>query len=125
MLSWSVKTRWLESASERTIGPVRAVKIEAEVGGENFRVGVEAKRPGRDFVRTKKPLELEKVRSSCVCTASSQPLSVVLLRGTKEFDRILKGCLFQALLPKWQQKLGAPKPEETFSEVYDKARMLE
>ena len=44
------------------------------------------------------------------------------LRGGKDFDRLLKGQFFQALLLKWQWKLGAPKPEETF---YDRARMLE
>lgn len=43
----------------------------------------------------------------------------------KEFDRLLKGRFFQALLPKWQWKLGAPKPGETFAEIYDRARMLE
>ena len=47
------------------------------------------------------------------------------LRGGKEFDRLLKGRFFQALLPKWQRKLGAPKPEETFQGLYDRARMLE
>ena len=47
------------------------------------------------------------------------------LRGGKEFDRLLKGRFFQALLPKWQRKLGAPKPEESFAELYDRARMLE
>ena len=47
------------------------------------------------------------------------------LCGGKEFDRLLKGRFFQALLPKWQRKLGAPKPEESFAEIYDRARMLE
>ena len=47
------------------------------------------------------------------------------LRGGKEFDHLLKGRFFQALIPKWQWKLGAPKPEETFPELYDRARMLE
>ena len=46
------------------------------------------------------------------------------LRGGKEFDRLLKGRFFQALLPKWQRKLGAPQPEEPFKS-YDRARMLE
>ena len=46
------------------------------------------------------------------------------LRGGKEFDRLLKGRFFQGLLPKWQRKLGAPKTGETFSELYDRARML-
>ena len=27
----------------------------------------------------------------------------------KEFDRLLKGRFYQALLTKWQRKLGAPK----------------
>ena len=31
----------------------------------------------------------------------------------KDFDRLLKGRFFQALLTKWQRKLGAPKPSET------------
>ena len=43
----------------------------------------------------------------------------------REFDRLLKGRFFQALHTKWQRKLGAPKPSETFHELYDRARMLE
>ena len=43
----------------------------------------------------------------------------------KEFDRIVKGRFYQALLPKWQRKLGAPKTTETFEELYARARMLE
>jgi len=43
----------------------------------------------------------------------------------KEFDRLLKGRFFQALNVKWQRKLGAPKPEETFYDLYDRARALE
>ena len=42
-----------------------------------------------------------------------------------EFDRMLKGRFYQALLPKWQRKLGAPKLGESFTELYDRARMLE
>ena len=37
---------------------------------------------------------------------------------------MLKGRFFQSFLPKWQRKL-VPKPEETFSELYDRARTLE
>ena len=36
--------------------------------------------------------------------------------GTKEFDRIVKR-FYQALLPKWQRTLGAPKATETFEEL--------
>ena len=43
----------------------------------------------------------------------------------KEFDRLLKGRFFQALLVKWQRKLEAPKPGETFLELYSRALMLE
>ena len=43
----------------------------------------------------------------------------------KEFDRLIKGRFFQALLVKWQRKLEAPKPGETFHELYNRARMLE
>jgi hypothetical protein len=43
----------------------------------------------------------------------------------KELDRLLKGRLFQALNSKWQRKLAAPKPNETFNELYDRARTLE
>ena len=43
----------------------------------------------------------------------------------REFDRLLKGRFFQALRTKWQRKLGAPKPDETFYELYDRARTLE
>ena len=31
----------------------------------------------------------------------------------KEFDRLLKGRFYQAWLPKWQRKLGAPKATES------------
>ena len=43
----------------------------------------------------------------------------------KEFDRLVKGCFFQALLPKWQRKLGAPRATESFTDLYDRARTLE
>ena len=43
----------------------------------------------------------------------------------KEFDRLLKGRFYQALLPKWQRKLGAPKATETFDDLYARARALE
>ena len=38
---------------------------------------------------------------------------------------LLRGRFYQELLPKWQRKLGAPNTDETFSELYDRARMLE
>lgn len=47
------------------------------------------------------------------------------LMADKEFDRMLKGRFYQALLPRWQQKLNAPKPDETFGQLYERARMLE
>ena len=43
----------------------------------------------------------------------------------KEFDRMLKGRFYQALLPKWQRKLGAPKPAESFDDLYARARAQE
>ena len=43
----------------------------------------------------------------------------------KEFDLIIKGRFFQAIHVKWQRKLEAPHPNGTFSELYDRARMLE
>ena len=42
-----------------------------------------------------------------------------------EFDRILKGRFFQALHTKWQWKLSAPKPAETFNELYERVRTYE
>ena len=42
-----------------------------------------------------------------------------------EFDRIIKGRFFQALHTKWQRKLGAPKPTESFNDLYDRARTFE
>ena len=42
-----------------------------------------------------------------------------------EFNRLLKGRFFQALQVKWQRKLGAPKPEESFQDLYDRARLME
>ena len=43
----------------------------------------------------------------------------------KDFDRMFKGRFFQALHVQWQRKLGAPKPAESFKELYDRARTLE
>ena len=43
----------------------------------------------------------------------------------REFDRLLKGRFFQALHTKWQRKLNAPRREETFMELYDRARQAE
>ena len=45
--------------------------------------------------------------------------------GAKEFDRIIKGRFYQALLPKWQRKLGAPKATKTFDELFARAQTLE
>ena len=42
-----------------------------------------------------------------------------------EFNRLLKGRFFQALHVKWQRKIGAPKPDESFQDLYDRARLLE
>ena len=41
----------------------------------------------------------------------------------KDLDRLLRGRFFQVLLPHWQRKLGAPKPEETFDELFSHARV--
>ena len=43
----------------------------------------------------------------------------------KDFDRLLKGRFYQALHTKWQRKLGAPRPEESFSQLYERARTIE
>ena len=43
----------------------------------------------------------------------------------KDFDRLLKGRFYQALLVKWQRKLGSPKPDESFHDLFSRARMLE
>ena len=43
----------------------------------------------------------------------------------KEFDRLLKGRLYQALHPRWQRNLNAPRPDETFAQLFERARMLE
>ena len=43
----------------------------------------------------------------------------------KDFDRLLKGRFFQALFPRWQRKLGAPKPDESFDELFARARTTE
>ena len=47
-----------------------------------------------------------------------------MLKG-KDFDRLVKGRFFQALLPRWQRKLGAPKPDESFDELFNRARTTE
>lgn len=38
---------------------------------------------------------------------------------------MLKGRFYQVLLPKWQRKLGAPKPDESFEDLFARARALE
>ena len=43
----------------------------------------------------------------------------------KDFDCMLKGRFYQALHPHWQRKLNAPKPDETFGQLFERARMLE
>ena len=43
----------------------------------------------------------------------------------KEHDRLMKGRFFQSLAPKWQRKLGAPKAEETFEDLFNRARTVE
>lgn len=43
----------------------------------------------------------------------------------KDFDRLLKGRFYQALLVKWQRKLGSPKPDESFHDLMAHARMME
>ena len=43
----------------------------------------------------------------------------------KDFDRLLKGQFYQALQVRWQRKLGAPKPDESFHDLLVQARMLE
>ena len=42
-----------------------------------------------------------------------------------DLDHLLKDHFFQALLVWWQRKLGAPKVQETFQELFDRARMVE
>ena len=42
-----------------------------------------------------------------------------------EFDRLLKGRFYQALITKWQCKLGAPHPDETFLQLFERARAVE
>lgn len=37
---------------------------------------------------------------------------------------MLKEQFYQALLPKWQHKLGAPKTDETFEDLCTRARPL-
>lgn len=37
----------------------------------------------------------------------------------KDLDRLFKGQYFQELLPQWQQKLGAPKPDKSFDVLFN------
>ena len=43
----------------------------------------------------------------------------------KDFDHLLKGRFYQALLVKWQCKLGPPKADESFHDLFARARMIE
>ena len=42
-----------------------------------------------------------------------------------DFDQLMKGRFYSALLPKWQRKLGAPKPSEKFIDLYERAKIIE
>lgn len=42
-----------------------------------------------------------------------------------DLDRLLKGRFYQAFLPKWQRKLRAPHPEETFAQLFERAHIVE
>ena len=86
-----------------------------------------------------KPVDIEELRSVdfyklVQSTQSVEELGLELQKLAKrafptvvgkDLDRLLKGHFFQALLPKWQRKLGAPKTEESFDELYNHARMTE
>ena len=43
----------------------------------------------------------------------------------REFDRLLKGRFYQALITKWQRKLGALRPDEMFLQLFERARAVE
>lgn len=43
----------------------------------------------------------------------------------KVFDRMLKGGFYQASLPKWRRKIGAPKMNESFEDLFARARAAE
>ena len=43
----------------------------------------------------------------------------------RDYDGLLKGRFYQALLVRWQRKLGCPKLEEGFHDLFTRARMLE
>ena len=43
----------------------------------------------------------------------------------KELARLLKGRFYQALHLKWQRKLNAPRADETFEQLFERAQMLE
>ena len=75
--------------------------------------------------RTRSPQNLETIEHLGIDLQSLARRAFPELRGGKEFDHLLKGWFFQTLLPKWQWKQGAPKPEETFQGLCDRARMLE
>lgn len=38
--------------------------------------------------------------------------------------RVFDRMFYQALHPRWQRKLSAPKPEETFGQLFKRARIL-
>ena len=72
----------------------------------------------------KKQVEGESVEQLGIVIQQLGRRAFPLMKG-KELDRLLKGRFYQALFVKWQRKLGAPKPEESFYALYDRARMLE
>jgi hypothetical protein len=43
----------------------------------------------------------------------------------KELDRLLKRRFYQALHTRWQRKLNVPRTDETFEQLFERARMLE
>ena len=86
-----------------------------------------------------KPVDIEELRGMefhqlVQKTQSVEELGIELQRLAKrafpiltgkDLDRLLKGWFFQALLLRWQRKLGAPKPDESFDELFSRARTAE
>ena len=74
---------------------------------------------GKTYYSLCPPLTLE--------LSSLPPLTKILNEtlDLKEFNRLLKGRFYQALLPKWQRKLGAPKAAESFEDLFARARTFE
>ena len=134
LAGWTDEVKLCQLKSHLEGMALHAFRMFPKEDRSTFRLAAEALRKMFRPVDIEELRGLEFHRKTQVDGESVEQLGLELQRlGRRAFpsmegsklDRLLKGRFFQALHTKWQRKLGAPKPSESFSELYDRARMME